>query len=69
MLLDHQDEYPSQWQAICFIASKIGCAGETLRSWLNQAERKQGMRAGLTTSERKRVKQFELEKWGFRRVN
>ncbi|MCF8066815.1 MAG: IS3 family transposase, partial [Desulfarculaceae bacterium] len=34
MLLEHQDEYPSQWQAICSIAAKIGCTGETLRSWL-----------------------------------
>ena len=47
MLLEHQDEYPSQWQAIYSIASKIGCTGETLRSWLHQAERDL---AGSTTS-------------------
>ncbi len=51
MLLEHQDEYPSQWQAICSIAAKIGCTGETLRSWLHQAERDQGVRAGLTAAE------------------
>ncbi len=35
MLLDHQDEYRSKWQAICSIAAKIGCTGETLRRWLH----------------------------------
>ncbi|BEQ15850.1 transposase [Desulfoferula mesophila] len=69
MLLEHQDEYSSQWQAICSIASKIGCTGETLRSWLHQAERDQGVRAGLTTSERERLEQLERENRGLRRAN
>ncbi len=50
MLLEHHDEHPLQPRAICSIAAKIGCTGETLRSWLHQAERDQGIRAGLTTS-------------------
>ena len=69
VLLEHQDEYPSQWQAICSIAAKIGCTGETLRSWLRQAERDQGLRAGLTTSERERLKQLERENRELRRAN
>ena len=63
MLLEHQEEYQSQWQAICSIAGKIGCTGETLRSWLRQAERDQGLRPGLSTSEREELKQsvaFEM---------
>ena len=69
MLLEHQDEYSSQWQAICSIASKIDCTGETLRSWLHQAERDQGIRAGLTTSERERLKQLERENRELRRAD
>ncbi len=34
------------------IASKIGCAGETLRKWVRQAERDQGLRDGMTTGAR-----------------
>ncbi len=36
MVLESQDEYDSQWAAICSIAPKIGCTPETLRVWCNQ---------------------------------
>ncbi len=49
MVLDHQAEYPSQWAAINSIAGKIGCTGETLRTWVRRSERDQGLRAGPTT--------------------
>jgi len=31
LVFEHQDEYSSQWSAICSIASKIGRTSETLR--------------------------------------
>ncbi|MHW54905.1 hypothetical protein D9K10_11665 [Escherichia coli] len=39
MVLESQDEYDSQWAAICSIAPKIGCTPETLRVWVRQHER------------------------------
>jgi len=36
----------SQWAAITAIAETIGCAAETLRSWVRQAEREAGRRPG-----------------------
>ena len=36
MVLDQQHEHGSQWAAIQSIAAKIGCTGETLRSWVRQ---------------------------------
>ncbi|GEP07996.1 hypothetical protein MOX02_60340 [Methylobacterium oxalidis] len=56
MALDHRDEHGSQYAAIGSIAAKIGCSGETLRRWVRQAERDQGVRAGPTTDERERIK-------------
>jgi transposase len=34
MVLEHQDEHPSQWAAICSIAAKFGISHETLRNWV-----------------------------------
>jgi transposase len=69
MVLDHRGDYASQWSAIVLIASKIGCAGETLRSWVRQAERDQGLRDGTTTSERDRLKALERENRELRQAN
>jgi len=69
MVLEHQRDYPSQWAAIVSIASKIGCTGETLRKWVRQAERDQGLREGTTTEERERVKALERENRELRQAN
>ena len=69
MVLEHQGDYASQWSAIVSIASKIGCAGETLRSWVRQAERDQGLRDGTTTAERDRLKALERENRELRQAN
>ena len=61
MVLEHSAEYPSEWQAICSIASKFGMTAETLRKWIRQHERDQGFRPGLTTTERERLKELERE--------
>ena len=57
MVRKHESEYDSQWAAICSIAEKIGCTAETLRKWLRQVERDEGLRPGLTTGERERLKE------------
>jgi transposase len=69
MVLEHQEEHPSQWAAIGSIASKIGCTSETLRKWVRQAERDTGRRPGLTTEERQRLKDLEREVRELRRAN
>jgi transposase-like protein len=51
MVFVHRDEYTSQYEAILSIAAKIGCSRETLRHWVRQAERDQGLRAGPTAKD------------------
>jgi transposase len=69
LVFERQGEHDSQWAAIDSIAGKIGCDAETLRGWVRQAERDDGKRAGVTTSERERLKQLERENLELRRAN
>src|SRR3954470_17073880 len=59
LVREHESEHGSQWAPIQSIAAKIGCLGETLRNWVRQTERDQGLRAGPTTDERERIKALE----------
>jgi transposase len=69
MVFEHQGEHASQWTAIGSIAAKIGCTAETLRGWVRQAERDQGLRAGPTSDERERIKALEREVRELRQAN
>ena len=69
LVLDGQEAHDSQWAAIQSIAGKIGCSPETLQNWVRQAERDQGVRPGLTTDERDRMKDLEREVRELRRAN
>lgn len=69
MVLEHANEYGSQWEAICSIAAKIGCTPETLRKWVRRAEVDTGRRDGVTSEERTQLKQLERENRELRRVN
>ena len=69
MVFEHQAEYDSQWAAMNSIAGKMGCTAETLRKWVRRAERDQGMREGLTTSDRERLKALERENRELKRAN
>jgi transposase-like protein len=69
LVFEHQGEHESQWAAMGSIASKIGCTAETLRKWVRQAERDLGKRAGLSVSERERLKELEREVRELKRAN
>lgn len=69
MVLDHKGEHASEWAAMTSIAAKIGCTGETLRHWVRQAERDQGLRSGPTSEERERIKALEREVRELRQAN
>jgi transposase len=62
-------EHSSRWAAIESVSGKIGCTAETLRRWINQAEVDDGRRAGLSTDERRRLKELERENRELKRAN
>jgi len=69
MVEEHVHEHTSQWAAIVSIAGKIGCAPQTLHTWVAQTERDQGKRAGPSTEEKDRIKALEREVKELRQAN
>jgi transposase len=69
MVLDHKDEYPSKWQAILAISAKLDISSESLRIWIRQHERDQGLTPGLTTNEREEIKRLKRENRELKRAN
>lgn len=69
MVMESVAEHGSRWAAMQSVASKIGCTPETLRKWVVRAEVDLGKRAGLTTSERERLKELERENRDLKRAN
>ena len=69
MVLEHAGEYGSQWGAISSIAGKIGCTAETLRRWVRQAERDEGLRPGPTSADQARIRELERENRELRQAN
>ena len=61
MVLEQRGEYSSLWAAIESIAPKIGCVPQTLNEWVRKHEVETGMRDGVTSAERERVKALERE--------
>ena len=69
MVVEHQDEHPSQWAAITSIGHKFGASAETLPKWVRRAETDEGRRSGLTSEEHERLKSLEREVRELRRAN
>ena len=69
MVLEHRGEYPSLWAAIDSIAPKIGCAPQTLQTWVKRVEVDSGVREGVSTSELQRLKELERENKELRKAN
>ena len=69
LVQEHRGEYPSLWAAVESIASKIGCVPQTLLTWVQRHEVDSGVRDGVTTTEKQRVKDLERENKELRRAN
>ena len=69
MVDEHRADYSSESEAMKSIASKIGCATETLRRWCRQEASRQAGPAALAADERARMKLLEREVKELRRAN
>jgi len=69
MVIEHEGDYASQWEAIRSIAEKIGCSPESLRKWLRRTQIDSGSSPGVTSDERSRMMELEKENRELRRAN
>ena len=69
MVHEHRSEHPSQWAAIESIAAKVGCAPQTLHTWVKQYEIDAGQRDGVSTADAQRIKELERENRELRKAN
>mgnify|MGYP005873999967 CR=1 FL=1 len=69
LAMEHRDEYRSEAAALTAIAGKLGCAPDSLRLWVRQAQRDGGERPGQTTVEKARIKELERENRELRQAN
>jgi transposase-like protein len=69
LVQEARKDYPSQWAAVESIAPKIGCAAATRHEWVKKHEIDSGMRDGVTTADRERIKALERENKELRQAN
>jgi transposase len=70
LVFENRSDYPSEWEAISSIASKLGIgSAETLRKWVRRAEVDAGQRPGVTSEESAQIKALKKENAELRRAN
>lgn len=69
LVLEHREDYASEWATIVSIAHKLDLNPETLRKWIRQTEIDGGQRPGIATEERARIRNLEKEVKELRRAN
>ena len=69
MVLEVRKDHPSLWSAVESVAAKIGCTATTLNEWVKRDQINSGVREGVTTDERERMKLLERENRELRRAN
>jgi len=67
LVVDHVEDYSSEWEAIKTVSGRLGMHAETLRTWLRQAEVDAGDADGVTTGAAREIralkrKNAELER-------
>jgi len=56
LVIDHVEDYASEWEAIETVAGRLGMSPETLRKWLRQAEVDAGDADGVTTTAAREIR-------------
>ena len=69
LVLEHRDEYDTEYAAIRSIGARCNVGTETLRKWLRQAEIDAGQRPGVSSEESAELRRLRAEVRELRRAN
>ena len=49
LVLEHREDYPSEWAAITAVSKRLGMNAESLRNWIGQQQIDDGDRDGVSS--------------------
>ncbi|MHB1166762.1 MAG: IS3 family transposase [Candidatus Nanopelagicales bacterium] len=59
LVVDHRDDYGSEFEAITTIARRLGVSPESVRRWIRQAAIDEGRSAGVSSAERAEIRELK----------
>ncbi|NQE72441.1 Insertion element IS629 uncharacterized 12 kDa protein [Nocardia gamkensis] len=59
LVVDHRDDYDSEWAAIKAVLVRLGMTAETLRKWVRQAAVDSGEVEGVSTDAAREIRELK----------
>lgn len=59
LVVDHRDDYGSEFEAIRTVAGRLGVSAESMRRWVRQAAVDGGLVSGVTSAERAEIRELK----------
>jgi transposase len=59
LVVEHAENYDSEWAAITAVSARLGMSAETLRKWVRQAEIDAGRAPGVSTETAREVRELK----------
>lgn len=59
LVVDHRDDYDSEWAAIKAVSARLGMTAETLRKWIRQGAVDAGEAEGVSTDAAREIRELK----------